>query len=130
MEQNQTQSTPHDTKSPSKDGQVSGDRALGHDIPHEKGDRKRLLAGCAYLGVLFLIPLLMDHKDEFVRFHLRQGMALFALGSLASFGFHYRGGSFLTLVVVIISLVGAFRAWRGDKWVLPVIGKYAAKIEL
>lgn len=107
----------------------------GHDSMRVKDTQvvepNKLLAGCSYLGVLFLVPLLAESKDEFVRFHLRQGVVMFAIGVIASFGFHYRrGGSMLMLAVVVVSLVAAIRAWRGDRWQLPVIGKYAAKIEL
>lgn len=91
----------------------------------------RLLAACSYLGILFLIPLLLEKDDQFVKFHLRQGIALFAVGVIASFGFHYRsGGSALMFAVCIISLVAAFRAFNNEKWVLPLIGKYAAKIDI
>jgi uncharacterized membrane protein len=99
--------------------------ASSHEQPH------RLLAACSYLGVLFVIPLLAEKDDEFVKFHLRQGIALFLVGVVASFGFHWRrGGSMLELVVIVFSLVAAWRAWKGKRWTLPLIGKYAAKISL
>lgn len=132
-----SESHPHSTPFESQPASVANGDTAAADHKSERAraetpaEPNKLLAGCSYLGVLFLIPLLSETKDEFVRFHLRQGVVMFAIGVIASFGFHYRrGGSMLMLAVVVVSLVAAFRAWRGDRWQLPVIGKYAAKIEL
>jgi fumarate reductase subunit D len=109
----------------------SADASKEASKPAAPNEPHRLLAACSYLGVLFLIPLLVEKEDAFVKFHLRQGIALFSIGVIASFGFHYRsGGSMLMFAVVVISLVAAIRAFNNEKWTLPIIGKYAAKIDL
>lgn len=94
-------------------------------------ERHRLIAACSYLGVLFLIPLLAEKEDEFVRFHVRQGIVLFALEVIASFAFLNEGiGSLIMLVLIVISLVAAWRTYKGKKWLLPIVGQYAQRIKL
>ena len=104
-------------------------RAAQEAAQREEGHR--LLAACSYLGVLFLVPLIIDKDDDFVRFHLRQGIAMFALTVVASFGFlNESAGTLLMLAIIVVSLVAAYRTTQGSKWVLPVIGHYAQKIIL
>lgn len=105
--------------------------AAGEGIYSHAEEAHPILAGCSYLGVLFLIPLLFDQGDEFVRFHVRQGIALFGLEVVASFGFlNETIGSALMLVIIVISLAAAIRTFNGKKWLLPVIGHYAQRIRL
>ncbi|MEY4722687.1 MAG: hypothetical protein RLZZ324_200, partial [Candidatus Parcubacteria bacterium] len=97
-----------------------------HEEPHH------VMAMLSYLGILFLIPLLMDkHHDEFVLFHLRQGIVMFALEVLASMLFWNRNaGDMLTFALIVVSLVAAYRTYKSEKWVLPIVGQYAQRIKL
>lgn len=99
--------------------------------PKQPEQPNRLLAACSYLGILFLIPLLAEKDDEFVRFHVRQGIVLFALEVIVSLGFlNESAGSLLCLVLIVISLVAAFRTYQGKKWLLPIVGEHAQRIKL
>lgn len=93
---------------------------------------QRGLAVSAYLHILFVVPLLFPVKDEFVNFHLRQGIVLFAIGTLVSF---VAWGSFVAWLVtggMVASLAtfAAVQAAQGRKWKIPLIGTVVQKIAL
>ena len=107
------------------------------DGEHKKDDKKsnwnrtHVLAAICYLGILFLVPLLMEEKDEFIQFHIRQGIVLFALSVISSISLLSHGpAELLSLAVFVISVYGAYRAWKGERWVLPLVGHLAERIKL
>ena len=84
---------------------------------------KRMAALC-YLGVLILIPACTKWRhDDFVKFHLNQGLVVLALATVcASVGFlpHCSEMGFtLTLLVDVLSLVGLVQTLRGQQTPLP-----------
>ncbi len=93
------------------------------------------IAVLCYVGILVLIPLLVEKEDEFVRFHVRQGLVLFIcevatmligwfpiIGWLISFiGF---------FIWIILSLIGIINVLTGKTKPLPLIGGYAQKFKI
>ena len=50
---------------------------MENNTTHHEGEKNTLMAVLAYLGILILVPFLTDaKKDPFVKFHLKQGVAL------------------------------------------------------
>ncbi|MFC1702870.1 hypothetical protein ACFLZO_00195 [Patescibacteria group bacterium] len=93
---------------------------------------RRGLAAVSYLNVLFLLPLFFPVKDEFVDFHLRQGIALFAIGTIVSF---VAWGSFFAwlgtgLAVGAVAIFASVQAAQGKRWKMPILGVVAKKITL
>lgn len=105
------------------------------------------MAILAYLGPLCLIPLLTGEKDEFVKFHVRQGMVLlisevivwilfsFILGSMTwswyawgTFGMIAMIQNLIYLCLGVLSVVGIINVINGQQKELPVVGKFAGKI--
>ncbi|MFA6604009.1 MAG: hypothetical protein WCT10_04200 [Patescibacteria group bacterium] len=95
-------------------------------------DNNKLMAAISYIGVLFLIPLLTEAKnDEFVKFHVRQGIALFLVWVVASFIVWIPFiGQMTCLALVVLSIFAAVKAYQGERWELPVVGQYAKQIKL
>ena len=88
--------------------------------------RPNLMAALCYLNVLILIPACTKWRhDEFVKFHLNQGLVVLALATVcACVGFLPHGselGLTLTLLVDVLSLVGLVQTLRGLKSPLPGI---------
>ena len=84
----------------------------------------KLMGALCYLNVLILIPACSKWRhDDFVRFHLNQGLVLLALATVcACVGFLPHGsemGLTLTLLVDALSLVGLVQTLRGLKSPLP-----------
>ena len=95
-------------------------------------DNKKLMAALSYLGILFLIPLLTDAKnDENVKFHIRQGIVLFIIDVFASFIVWIPFiGQAVGLVLLIVSVYGFVQAYQGIRWEMPVVGQYAKQIKI
>jgi uncharacterized membrane protein len=100
------------------------------------GLKKETAAALAtLLGPTLVVPVLflLLEKDEFVKFWAFQSIvvyiALFAINWLLVLTVFL---IFLTPLVfvlgVILWLVMTYKAWQGDKWFVPVIGKFGMKL--
>lgn len=76
----------------------------------------------SYLWVISIVALAMKKNNEYVRFHANQG-ALLCVISLV--GIIPMLGQIVSLIVFILAIVGMVKAYNGEKWELPIIGKSA-----
>ena len=65
-------------------------------------EENKLYAFCAYISLLFLIPLLARPDSKFARFHANQGIVLFVISVVVAV---------LSWLLPLIPLVGAILAW-------------------
>ncbi|MEI6627519.1 MAG: hypothetical protein WCL61_02900, partial [bacterium] len=89
-----------------------------------KQDQK-IWAAASYFWLLAIIVLAIKKNDDYVRFHANQGILLFIL-SLACFVPFF--GQLLLMVVVIMMIIGMVKAFKGEKWPLPIVGDMPEKI--
>lgn len=90
--------------------------------------QNKVMAVLAYLGFLFLVPLLAAPNSRFARFHVNQGLVLFlaevVLGIVGIIPFI---GWIILLVGEIASfvfmIIGIVHAAKGEVKELPLIGK-------
>lgn len=99
-----------------------------------KKSQKNILAIISYIGILCLVPILMKEKDEFVKFHAKQGLVLFIaeVATLLISWIPILGwfiGFILWIIWVVLSLIGIINAVGGKQVPLPVIGKFAKKFK-
>lgn len=103
--------------------------------PQDINDNKGMSV-LAYIGILFLIPLLACHNSRFARYHTNQGLVLFLLelaigvvtgifGIIPIAGLIIGGllsavGGIFTLVLMIMGIINAA---QGQAKELPLIGK-------
>lgn len=90
---------------------------------------------CTLLGPTLVVPVLfiLLEKDEFVRFWAFQSIivyvALFILNWVFVLSIFL---IFLTPLVFILGivlwLIMTYKAWQGDKWEVPFIGKIAVQL--
>ena len=103
--------------------------------PKKKGAQEkedRLLAALSYVFMLGLIPYIAEKKDDFTRFHMRQGLALFVIWLLIFLGFYLLSfifsplglgvsnffkllGNLSLLAYVIIMVIWFYYTWQGQK---------------
>ncbi|MDL2288537.1 DUF4870 domain-containing protein [Oscillospiraceae bacterium OttesenSCG-928-F05] len=92
----------------------------------------------AYIGPLFLVPLLAAPNSAFARYHANQGLVLFIVEAIYSIvmsvvitliGWIPVVGwivsivlSLLSLVFIILAIIGIIAAAKGEMKPLPVIG--------
>jgi uncharacterized membrane protein len=102
-------------------------------------DEGKSLAWLSYLGLLLLIPLLVNKNNEYSKFHVKQGMILLiswialsivsvVLGFIPVIGWIISGAGWIFLLVLMI--MGIVNALTEKTTPLPVIGKYAEKIKI
>lgn len=83
---------------------------------------------CYLLGwVTGIIFLLIEKQDKFVRFHAMQSVAVFGILTLASFipVIGWILSPFLMIGGFILWLVLMVKAYQGEEFELPVVGKLA-----
>ena len=99
-------------------------------LPPDVADN-RLLAALSYVGLLFVVPLLAGQRSEYAMFHCRQGIMVFAVQSVLSLLVWVPVLGVLAYAVVLTaSVVGFVKAWRGERWEMPIIGKYAQMLKI
>jgi uncharacterized membrane protein len=101
----------------------------------------------SYLGILVLIPMLaIKKKNDFMNFHIRQGLVLFIaeiiamvavwiltfILSFALFMWYFATilWTLVWLVFVIVSLIALVKALMGEKWEIPLLSEYSKKLKI
>ena len=97
----------------------------------EKGFKKETAGAFAYgLGPITGIFFLVTSKDPFVRFHAMQSIVVF----IALFVVQWILGitiilfplsALIGLVTFALWLILIYKAWQGEEWEVPVLGKVA-----
>ena len=87
----------------------------------------------AYLSIFILIPLLTDAKNNpFVKFHIKQGLALivfeviaYVIAVVPKLGWLI--GWLLWVVATVLGFVGVINVLSNKEHELPLIGKFGDK---
>jgi uncharacterized membrane protein len=98
------------------------------------GLKKETAAAVAYfLGPVTGVLMLLLEKDEFVRFHAMQSIVVF--GGLFVISWLLGATVILAVFIPLITLVGfvlwlvlMYKALQGEKFQVPVVGKYVEKL--
>lgn len=101
---------------------------MADQLPATQSRAAKWMGALCYLNVLILIPACTRWRhDEFVKFHLNQGLVLVAAATVcAALGllpYCAETGFWLTLLVDALSLVGLVNALRCRKTPLPFVGR-------
>lgn len=101
-------------------------------------DNHTLMAVLAYLGILIVIPFLMAKDNPFVKFHLKQGLAIIVTSIAywfvtAILGYMHLGllNFFIYPIVgiglLVLEVIGIVNAVQGKQKELPILGQLAAR---
>ncbi|NBS67470.1 DUF4870 domain-containing protein [bacterium] len=109
-------------------------------IPGAPDEQSRLFAAVGYLPPLFFVPLYLGKKDEYSVWHGKQGLIVTILSviggilsSIVAMLIPIIGGLVVmayNLFVFVLIVGGAWHAYKGEKWELPLVGKFAKEIKL
>ena len=94
----------------------------------------------SYIGILWLIPLLVEKNDKVVRFHVNQGIVLFIFDIIGSIAVDILSAIFVFIPVIsflgvviaslfgilcfILMIIGIVNAANKSEKPLPIIGKF------
>ena len=98
-------------------------------LPKEKKDLTAILS---YIGILFLVPLLVCKDNAFAQFHAKQGLVLFIaeIATMLIAWIPILGwlvGLVAWIVWLVLSIIGIINVVNGKQVPLPIIGKFAGK---
>lgn len=108
----------------------------------------RALSAIGYLGILFLVPLLVHKENDFSQFHAKQGYLLFitflaawvlflilalVLGQLIPIALVttiiVNVSWFIRLCLLILMVLGIVKAIHGEYWKMPIIGRFSRRLK-
>jgi uncharacterized membrane protein len=97
--------------------------------------QERIFSAVGYIGILFLVPLLLMKDSQYAQFHGKQSLALFiawvinalinvipVLGWIVSF--------FGSLLLCVLMVLGVIKAYTGEKWKMPYVHRLVEKLNL
>lgn len=99
----------------------------------------------SYLGILVLIPFLVIEKknrDDFIKFHLRQGFVLLVLelilwavvgvfGWIPVVGWLISGiVGLIWVAIIIVIVIAIIKALSNEKWKIPIVSDYTYLIKI
>ena len=101
------------------------------------GEQRMIMGILAYLGPLVVVPYLMAKHDDFVKFHIRQGVVLFVFSiaiyvaiSLTFFLPLYFLAGLLHVAYLIFLIIGVVHVVQKKTEPLPLIGTFATYVKL
>ena len=91
-----------------------------------------LMGILSYLGILVIIPFIINPKSDFVRFHAKQGLVLFIIEvvvSVVGYGIFWPLAwiaGIINLLILILVIVGIVNVVQHKESPLPVVGQLAS----
>ena len=86
-------------------------------------EKNKVYAILAYIGILFLVPLLAAKDSPYAKFHTNQGLVLFLLEVILSVVWWIPLLGLLWIAVVVFAIMGIINAAQGECKPLPIIGE-------
>lgn len=109
--------------------------AVSHDEDHAMDEK--LLGALSYVPVFFLLSIFMRPKNEYCRFHARQGLVMTAgffvvlITMAVSTILRLNAiGTLLFYVYVILVFYLMYLAYSGKKWMVPGLKSFVEKVDL
>lgn len=95
-----------------------------------KKENNIVMGVLSYLGILVLIPFFVAKNDPFVKFHIKQGLVLFAIEIviyLVASLFWSLGmiAQLLNLAVIVLSIIGIINVVQAKQKELPFVGQFS-----
>jgi fumarate reductase subunit D len=126
------QETPQDPGAPSEESTAPPEPPPVSDQGTTESPNRNVMIVLAYLGILCIIPLLMEKDDREVQWHAKNGLLMLGLDIvlLLLLGLPILG-CFMTPIVLIailvIHVVAIVKGLNGERFMVPVLSEYASK---
>jgi uncharacterized membrane protein len=102
-----------------------------NDLEEKDVQENKYVAAFAYLSFLFIIPLFLKRRSPFCQKHAKQGLIWFVINLVLSFLFFIPVVNIIyAFIVLIITFTAIFKTLAGEYWRIPLIYKWAEKINL
>ena len=96
---------------------------------------QKLMGVLAYLGPLVIISFIVEKKDPFVKFHIKQGIVLLVIEialwvAMNIFWPLMPIFGLLQLGVLILVIIGIINVTQNKEKNLPVVGSFASMVKI
>ena len=97
-----------------------------------ESSNRTLMIVLSYLGLLALIPLLMEKDDQEVQWHAKNGLLMLGLDIvlLLLLGLPILGcimTPVVLIVILVIHVIAIVKGLNGERFMVPVLSEYASK---
>ena len=91
-------------------------------------EENKFVAALSYLGILFLVPLLVKKDSPFAQFHAKQGLVL----CIAFFVFSFIPvfGWIANLALLIVDIIALVKTLSGETWEVPLVKDVVKKLNI
>jgi len=121
-------SKPEETKE-KKPVQSASDQSQSADA--KDVEKNKAITFLSYLGLLFLVPLLVAKESKFAQFHAKQGLVLTIGWFLGFILMPLLGiGILVELAIIVLSIIGLVNVAQGKMEKLPLVGNLAEKFNI
>jgi len=113
-----------------QNNQNQGQMGQDNQTPPSAPKNNMLMGILCYLGLLIIIPYLMRRNDPFVKFHIQQGLVVFAI-NVVVLVFRWVTGplgillNLINLATFILAIIGIVNVVKAKEKELPLVGKFA-----
>lgn len=88
-----------------------------------------IMAALSYISFISIIMYVLKKDDDYVVFHAKQGMVIFAFSLVGTITVPLFGLGFLiSMGCFVLLVIGAVKAYQGQRYKFPVIFDLAQKI--
>ncbi|MGL4739171.1 MAG: DUF4870 domain-containing protein [Cellulosilyticaceae bacterium] len=89
--------------------------------------QNKVYAILAYLGILFLVPLIVAKDSPYARYHTNQGVLLFLAGVIVNAMaiipiLGWIAAAVGNIILLVFKIIGMLNAFRGEAKPLPIFG--------
>lgn len=94
-------------------------------------EENKAITFLSYLGLLFLVPMLVKKDSPFAQFHSKQGLVLTVAWFVGGFLYPLLGlGLLVHIALLVFSIMGLINVNNGEMKDLPVVGDLAKKFNI
>lgn len=93
-------------------------------------EEHKVWGAVGYLGLLFLVPLLLKKDSPYALACAKQGLVLFVAQFIAGLTAFIFVGFVLVPIISIMMIVGFIKAITGNYWRVPLIGEMGEKLKI
>ena len=95
-----------------------------------KNSQRTLLGILSYIGILVVIPLIIEKKDPFVKFHIKQGLVVCSIEVIVWILEMMIWPLWIILNIVklaalVLSIIGIINVVQGKEKALPLVGQFS-----
>lgn len=114
------------SQEPVKEAVIVSKRFDEKDVAENK-----YVAMLSYLGILFLVPMLVKKDSPFAQFHAKQGLVIAIAWIVGGFVFWFPlFGWAAAALLFVVNIMALVKTYNGEAWEIPVVTDAVKKLNI